>query len=532
MSMSVALVKKEASMRGYLPWTVLGLGLALVAVNLAILLRGRAAPDEGEKPKPAAAALPSAVTLPEGKLKAANLGFDKVELVSLPTELGVPGRIDANQDRQVQVRPRATGVVREVKVALGQDVKKGQTLAVLDSPDVGSARLNLRAKQRELATARIEADWKNEVAATVAVLIPELRKKLDEQHQAKPGVGSHSPSAELERESELMEKQYADRKLGTFRATLMSAAVEFDIAAHEEQKTSGLHAASIVGEHPKFVAQHNREIAESKLRAVLEQAKFDAPQQDRLAQQAVKLAESNVIDAAQRLMILGVSEDVDALLARAGDVSAARPADEDVTAYPITAPFDCTVISRSPLAVPSQKIEMNDSLFGLADLSTVWVMANIPESDFPVLPALREGTIRLYATAYPGRTLEARVLSVGATVDSTTRTVPMLAETANKAGLLKIGMFVRIVLDTSNETKALTVPASAVVEIEGKKGVFSPDPKDRNGHTFDFRHVKLGREAGGRVEVTSGLSRGDSVVSRGADLLKGELILQNESEEE
>ena len=180
--MSIALPNRS-SVRLALPWAVLGLGLALVAVNLALMLRGRAAPAEASesaagKEGQAAGALPDKVSLPEGKLKAAGLAFDKVTLESLPTELGVPGRIDANQDRQVQVRPRASGVVREVKVALGQKVAKGQTLAVLDSADVGSARLFLRAKQRELATARTEDDWKKEVAANVATLIPELRKRL------------------------------------------------------------------------------------------------------------------------------------------------------------------------------------------------------------------------------------------------------------------------------------------------------------------------------------------------------------------
>ena len=491
-------------------------------------------PGGGEQGR-APVALPTTVTLPEGKFKTAgNRDYEPANVVAMPTELGVPGRIDANQDRQVQVRPRASGVVREVKAALGQNVKKGQTLAVLDSPDVGTARLNLRAKQRELATSRTEADWKKEVSANVAELIAVLRKKLDEQHQAKSGVGSHSPSAALEKESELMEKQYADRKLGTFRATLMSAAVDFDIAAHEEEKTSGLYKKEIIGEHPAYVAKHTRESAEAKFRAVLEQAKFDAPYQSRVADQEVKLAESNVIDAAQRLRILGVSEDIDALLARAGDVSTARTADEDVTGYEIAAPFDGTIITKSVLAVASQKIEMNDVLFTLADLSTVWVMANIPESDFSVLPGLQEGTIRLNATAYPGRNFEARVLSVGAAVDPTTRTVSMLAETPNADGLLKLGMFVRIMLDTVVESKALTVPAAAVVEIEDKKGVFVPPVEGRRETaTFAFHPVKLGREAGDRqVVVASGSRKGETVVSRGAFLLKSELILQNETEEE
>jgi membrane fusion protein, heavy metal efflux system len=91
-------------------------------------------------------------------------------------------------------------------------------------------------------------------------------------------------------------------------------------------------------------------------------------------------------------------------------------------------------------------------------------------------------------------------------------------------------MFVRIVLDTAVETKALIVPGSAVVEIDGKTGVFVPEGDD--GHNFAFKPVKLGRESGDRRVVASGISPGTAVVSEGAFTLKSELILQNETEEE
>ena len=120
----------------------------------------------------------------------------------LPTELGVPGRIEVNADRRIEIRPRAAGVVREVHVVLGQNVKRGDPLVTLDSPDVGTARLNLRARQRELNTARIEAEWKSQVAATVALLIPEIRKGTD-------------PAA--------IEKEFADKPLGSYRGSLLSS---------------------------------------------------------------------------------------------------------------------------------------------------------------------------------------------------------------------------------------------------------------------------------------------------------------------
>jgi RND family efflux transporter MFP subunit len=515
--MSIAL-RKGATMRDTFPWLILGLGLVLLVVNLTFherVFHRRTHASEAAAITNATAgasgaivsALPTVVTLPAEKLKAAQIRTEKAALLSLPAELGVPGRIEANLDRQVPVRPRAAGVIRSVNVVLGQKVKKGDLLAVLDSPDVGTARLNLRARQRELATARFEADWKKQTAANVAELIPELRKRA---------------------EPALLERKYADRPLGSFRAMLLSAYAKYDIAVHEEEKTTGLFKKEILGEHPVFVAIHTREGAQAEFEAVLEQARFDANQQSRVADQQARMAEGEVIDAAQRLRILGVTENIDELLANADKASAGKLASEDVTIYSITAPFDGTIITKS--AVLSQKAEINDVLFTLADLSTVWVMVNIPESDFALLPALSASTIRLTATAYPGRNFEARILSVGATLDPTTRTVPMLARTANPDGILKLGMFVRIVLDTAIAARVLTVPQAAVVEIEGKKGVFVPDAND--SRTFHFRPVKPDRAAGDRLVITSGLAAGDEVVSKGAFTLKSELILENQTEEE
>jgi cobalt-zinc-cadmium efflux system membrane fusion protein len=511
--------RSRASVRSalpWLPWAALGLSLLLLAASVllhdALFHRGTTAAAPGDKTPGAGGppAAPTTVSLPEPKFKSAGIATQKAELVSLPAELGVPGRIEANLNREVQITPRAPGIIREVKVELGQTVKKGDVLAVLDSADIGTARLDLRARQYELSTARIEANWKKLVAQNVAALIPELRKRT---------------------ESDVIEKAYADRPLGTFRATLLQAYAEFDITSHEEEKTGGLFKKGILGEHPAFLAKHTREGAQAKFESVLEQARFDANLQTITAEQNVKKAEYAVIDAAQRLRILGVPEDVKALIDHAGDVAkSGQPVGDEVTAYPILAPFDATVITKTPMAVASQKADIHDVLFALADLSTVWVQANIPESDFALLPALKQGTIRLGATAYPGKSFVARLLSIGATVDPTTRTVPMLATTANTDDLLKLGMFVRITLDTAVDVKALTVPSSAVVEIEGQKGVFVPGGTD--GRTFKFKPVKIGRESGDRLVVSSGLDVGDPVVSKGAFLLKSELVLQSQTGED
>jgi RND family efflux transporter MFP subunit len=457
---------------------------------------------------PAQAAVVTNVTLGSKKLEAARIEIESPRMERLSTEVGVVGRIEANSDRRVDIRPRAPGIVREVNVLLGQSVKKGDPLVTLDSPEVGTARLNLRARQRELATARFEADWKSQIAATVAQIIPEIRKGVD--------------PAEIE-------KAFADRPLGTYRASLLAAYANYDIAAHEEQKTTSLRSERLVGEHPAIVARHQREGVQATLESTIEQVRFDAAQDKRVSDQMVKRAEADVIDAAQRLRILGVSENVHALLAQDDKIPEVS-IEDDVTRYQIVAPFDGTIIAKS--AVPSQKADLIDPLFTLADLSNVWVTANIPEADVAHLPEIRGGTIRLAATAYPEATFEAKLLSVGAMVDPQTRTVPVLAETPNAKGLLKLGMFVRIELGSQESEFALTVPSSAVVEVDGISSVFLPVEETSEGKTFRLRPIEAGETVGDRVVVRSGLTRDDRVVSRGAYLVKSEMILQNEADEE
>jgi multidrug efflux pump subunit AcrA (membrane-fusion protein) len=377
---------------------------------------------------------------------------------------------------------------------------------------VGTARLNLRAKQRELNTARIDAAWKSQVAAAVALLIPELRKGTDPQ---------------------AIEKEFADKPLGSYRGTLLQAYAEYDIAAHEEEKTAFFRRQEVVGEHPAVVALHKRQGLQAMLYAQIEQVKFDAAQGKRLADQQVRKSESDVIDAAQRLRILGVSEDIRELLEHA-DRADTLAVDEDVTVYQISSPFDGTIIQKD--AVASQKADLNDMLFTVADLNTVWVTANIAESDVASAPKIRGGSIRFSTTAYGARLFSAQLLSVGAMVDPQTRTVPLLAQTNNSDGLLKPGMFVRILLGSPTTERVLTVARAAVVDIEGKNGVFVPvkpaGSSTTDQHAFTFLPIETGRDAGDRVVVKSGLKEGEVVVDTAAYQLKSELILQNQTEED
>jgi membrane fusion protein, heavy metal efflux system len=445
------------------------------------------------------------ITLQEGKLKQIGVRTEQARIEEVAIVLTVAGTIEADPYRRVDVRPRASGIVRTVNVQPSSKVKTGDLLALLESADVATARLNVRARQLELGIARTEADWRSTIAANVELLIPMLIKG--------------TPASQLE-------KKFAAKPLGAHRAELLSAYADLEIASHEEEKQSQLYRDKIVGEHQPFVAQHTRESAQAKFEAALEQVRFDAAQQKRVADQMLRRAEGAVIDAVKRLQILGVNEGLNDPLVTP-EPSVAATIGDDVTAYPVVAPFAGTILSTS--VVPSQRAEPTDVLFTLADLARVRVVANIAEADMGKLPQLREASVSVSAAAYPGRTFEAKMLFSGSMVDATTRRVRLVAEAENRDGLLRLGMFVNVHLSSPSTERVLTVPATALVEIDGREVVFIAAA---DGRTFEARPVIAGRESAGRRVVTAGLTTRERVVSAGAFMLKSELILQNEPEED
>jgi cobalt-zinc-cadmium efflux system membrane fusion protein len=536
------------SIRRAAPWALMGLLLAVLIGYIALDLwnptrlhasQGRDSQAEaGGKSAPeskAAAPASTSVTLSESKFQQAKIATEPARIERLATEVGVVGMIQANADQQVEIRPRASGIVREVHARLGQKVQRGQPLVVLDSPEVGKARLDLRARQRELATARYEATWKGVIADNVKALIPELEKGITEDvanRHKDVGKDRHDEEGEhgkgLPARTEAIEMRFAGKELGAYRGTLLQAFADYEISVHEEEKNLSLQRQNIVGAHPVVVARHTREGMQAKLTGAIEQVRYDSAQEQRVADQAMKQAEAAVVDAAQRLRILGVTEDIPHLLDHPEEGSKLAMI-EDVTKYQIDAPFDGHIIKKHEFAAPSQKADMNDVLLVLADLRTVWAKANVPESDIAKLSRLKDGTIRFRATAYPGRGFQARLISVGSAVDPQTRTVPILAEADNPDRLLKVGMFANILLDSSAVEEALTVPSAAVVEKDAAKFVFVPAKKER---TFMLRPVEVGRQSGDRTVIRAGLGAGDTVVSSGAYFLKSELILQNEPDDE
>jgi cobalt-zinc-cadmium efflux system membrane fusion protein len=316
------------------------------------------------------------------------------------------GEVRLDEERAAYLSPRTAGTVRSILVDLGADVRRGQVLFTVDSPEFAEARS--------------------------AYLISQASLKLAE--------------GTLERERDLYEKKVCPRK----------DLLEAEAARDEAAATS--HAAR------------------------------------------------------ERLLACGLT---------AQEIASVSANDDESTALPVKAPFDGTVLERN-LSLGAM-VEPGQELLLLGDTSDMWVWTSLYERELAGL--LREeakGTVlaHIEVPAYPDRSFSGRVERVGGIVDEATRTTKVRVVVENPDGLLRAGMFARVHLHGDGVGQALAVPAEAVLEDEGRAFVFVPTLPPY----FVRRPVMTGSSWDGWVEITQGLTDGDIVVSRGAFVLKSDVL--------
>lgn len=184
---------------------------------------------------------------------------------------------------------------------------------------------------------------------------------------------------------------------------------------------------------------------------------------------------------------------------------------------PFRSPVSGTIVEK--LAVEGMRITAGQTLFRVADLSVVWVEADVPEQD---LPTVRVGqNARVTLQGLPEQPLVGRTISVLPTVQEQTRTARVRIQLSNRGSRLKPGMFAEVLL-SGPTADALTVPTDAVLEAGADQVVFVSLGDGR----FEPRPVKVGRRTRDEVEITSGLKEGDQVAAGAAFFLDSESQLR------
>jgi len=368
---------------------------------------------EGGAAAPAHAALSNApnaaapdqdsVDLSESQLNSVKVA--PVEEREFPVEKEAVGSIDFNEDLEVQVFTPYQGRIIALFAEIGDDVKKGQTLFTIDSPDL------------------------------------------------------------LQAES-----------------TLIAAAGVLDLTTRNLARLRELYTTRAVSQHDLEQATSDQQTAEGNLRA---------------ARDAVRIFGKT-------------GADIDRIVAD-------RMADPTLV---VPSPIDGRITARN--AAPGLFVQPANppAPYVVADIDTMWMLANVAENDSPAFRVGQQVQVRL--DAFPDRIFDGKITTIGAIVDPNTRRVLVRSEINDPQHQLRSGMFGNFVIDVGAPLHSPAVPLDGVVR-EGDGTMTVWVTADRRH--FTRRTVKIGEERGGYRQILEGLQTGDLAATDGAIFLSNMIAI-------
>ncbi|MDE1941911.1 MAG: efflux RND transporter periplasmic adaptor subunit [Betaproteobacteria bacterium] len=180
----------------------------------------------------------------------------------------------------------------------------------------------------------------------------------------------------------------------------------------------------------------------------------------------------------------------------------------------VVSPINGRVVSRSAAPGILAQPGTAPAPFTVADISTLWMIANVSESD---APALHLGQpVEVSVMAYPGRRFQGKITNIGAAVDPNTHRLAVRAEIGDPRHELRPGMLANFVIQTGAPTHSPAVPVDSVVrENDGSMSVWVTSDHRR----FYRRTVTLGLQQDGQYQILGGIQPGESVATEGAIFL-------------
>lgn len=267
---------------------------------------------------------------------------------------------------------------------------------------------------------------------------------------------------------------------------------------------SNLNKARSALELAKIVEQQNKTLFEGRAGPLrdLQQSQATA----RAAENDVRSSQTSVEMTRNRLRILGMTDDE---ITKFGDTGAVSP---QMTIY---SPITGTVIQRKVgpgqyVNTSSQNSNASDPTFIIGDLSTVWLIAYVRESDAPSVQVGQ--ALHFTVLAYPDRVFPANISFVATSLDTGTRRLLVRATIDNSQHLLRPEMFASVTILTGEGESSPAIPRDAVIYDGKATHVWVA----RDDKSVERRDIKTGLSNGQMIQVIEGLHDGESVVTKGS----------------
>ncbi len=425
----------------------------------------------------------------------------------------LPGEILINSDRAAHIVPRAEGIVREVLVRIGDPVKAGQAMAIVESVELSEAQSQYLTKLNEIICCTIDLARAEALQKSVEKLLSLL--------DAKPTL------------DDLLKAQFAD--IGEGHSKLVSAYAEFVFAKSVYEREKRLAREKVSSRADFQAAESAYKKAYANYIATRGAVKFETTRTMLEARRAQQNTELEVKAAERRLRVLGLTDhDMEALQAvlkegkaecepgctdpdcakgHASD-SSRHDLSERLGRYSLRAPFDGVVIQKH-IAL-GEKLGGDADAFTVADMSSVWVDLSVYQKD---LPYVHKGQQVHITTGEGIPDVEGVIEYVFPIVDEKTRTCTARLVLPNPRAQFRPGLFVSADVHVGKIDIPVLVPKDAVRRIEDRSVIFIPVSGG-----FLAETTKTGRESSTHVEIVSGLKSGDDYVAAGAFELQAQVV--------
>jgi len=178
--------------------------------------------------------------------------------------------------------------------------------------------------------------------------------------------------------------------------------------------------------------------------------------------------------------------------------------------FRVVAPRSGYIVERNINEGTQIRTDANTNIFTISDLKSIWIWANVHESD---MAKVKEGdNVKVTTIAYPDRMFEGTIKKIGTMLDPASRVIRVRTELSNEDGLLKPEMFATVIITSKTKEKLLSVPEKALV-LENNNFYLM---REAGTNTFEKVAVKGKKRFNNHVEVTEGINEGDLIVVNGS----------------
>ncbi len=414
----------------------------------------------------------------------AGIELSKAGPANLKKVMQLPGEIGLHEKRVAHVVPRVDAMVLKVNKDLGDKVRKGDLLAILESRELADARSAYLAAIKKAEPVRMDLERQQMLYKNTKTMIDLLNEEKD-----------------LDQIHDEIDKLI----LGESRAQLIPAYAKLlrSQAVYEREKL--LYEKKISSRSEYLLAFEEFKSSDAKYKAMREEVEYKNQILMLEKKRNFDMANLQIQTTQQKLLALGLSKkEIQKLPDSKG---------QKFTQYELRSAIDGEVIQKHITA--GEAVKKDDDIFVLANLSEVWVNIAVPAKDLNIIKLgqsikVKSDNLGIEATG--------KLTYLGSIIDEKTRTVTGRVVISNTDQQWRPGMYVTIELLKESREVSLAVQASAIQSYQGWSVVFI-----KVGDIYEARPLELGESDGQWIEVLKGLQPGAEYVSKNSFVIKAEI---------